>query len=84
MLEYPNASGNKTKCNSSKISPGCNLPQTYVLHHSFQQNVTNWRTKRIDQSIMENDAFPRMLGLGALGVGLFGSCLKKKKKNAAK
>lgn len=33
--------------------------------------------KKIDQSIMENDAFPRMLGLGALGVGLFGSCLKK-------
>lgn len=25
---------------------------------------------------MENDAFPRMLGLGALGVELFGSCLK--------
>lgn len=26
---------------------------------------------------MENDAFPRILGLGALGVGLFGSCLEK-------
>lgn len=26
---------------------------------------------------MEKDAFPRMLGLGALGVGLFGSCLEE-------
>lgn len=64
MVDNLNALGNKTECNSSKISPGCNLPQTYVLHHCFQQNVTNWRGNRIDQNIMENGAFQQNAGVG--------------------
>lgn len=75
MVDCLNVLGNITECNSSEISPGCNLPQTYVLHHCFQQKVTNWRGNRTDQNIMENDAFQQNVGLGGiLGEVLFGSC----------
>lgn len=81
MVDYLNALGNKTECNSSKISHGCNLPQTYVLHHSFQQNVTNWRGNRIDQNRMDNDAFQQNAGFGGILGGSFWQLLKKKKKS---
>lgn len=80
MVDYLNALGNKTECNSSKISHGCNLPQTYVLHHSFQQNVTDWRGNRIDQNIMDNDAFQLNAGFGGIFGGSFWQLLKKKKR----
>lgn len=77
MVDYLNALGNKTECSSSKISPGCNLPQTYVLHHCFQQNVTNWRGNRIDPNIMENDAFQQNTEFGAFLGGVFLAAVKK-------
>lgn len=80
MVDYLNALGNKTECNSSKISHGCNLPQTYVLHHSFQQNVTNWRGNRIDQNRMDNDAFQQNAGFGGILGGSFWQLLKTKSK----
>lgn len=71
MADYLTALGNNTERNSSKISHGCNLPQTYVLHPCFQQNVTNWRGNRIDQNIMDNDAFQQNVG----SRGVFGGVL---------
>lgn len=78
VVDSLNALGNKTECNSSKISPECNLPQTHVLHQCFQQNVTNWRRNRIDQNIMENDGFQQNAGIGGICGVSFWQLLKKK------
>jgi len=78
VADYLTALGNNTERNSSKISHGCNLPQTYVLHQCFQQNVTNWRGNRIDQNIMDNDAFQQNVGFRGVFGGFYWQSLKKK------